>query len=180
MAKPPSAGFYRVRRARTVALAAAFALCCHAQERATTTPSAATAVHFQASLSPEPPGSALETWLDALAMAESGNRARLVHRDRDGQLYYGCLQFHEKTFVAYVKRFHLLPQSNRAATMRRIYDCAFQKRLAALMIRDDPDNWKHWRGTVEKRIGLPPAQPASATHTENAAKPQDSLGRVPD
>lgn len=102
------------------------------------------------------PANTLESWINALAVAESGNRQRLVHRDRDGQLYYGCLQFHERTFRAYVRKFHLLPTNSRAATMNRIYDCAFQKRLAALMIRDDPDSWKHWRRTVEKRVGLPP------------------------
>ena len=40
--------------------------------------------------------------------------------------------------------------------MDLIFDCAFQKRLAALMIRDNPENWKHWRTTVQRRIGLPP------------------------
>lgn len=102
------------------------------------------------------PADALELWIDKLAVAESGNRARLVHRDRDGQLYYGCLQFHAKTFRVYVRRFHLLPKSSREEMMGHIYDCAFQKHLAAMMIRDDPENWKHWRGTVEKRVGMPP------------------------
>ena len=102
----------------------------------------------------------LDTWLDALAIAESGNRERLVHRDRDGQLYYGCLQFQPRTFRAYVRRFHLLPNANRKEMLSRIYDCAFQKQLAALMIRSDPASWKHWRGTVENRVGLPPVDRA--------------------
>lgn len=98
----------------------------------------------------------MENWLDALAQAESGNRERLVHRDRDGQLYYGCLQFQAKTFRVYVRRFHLAPESSRSEIMSRIYDCGFQKRLALAMIRSDPSNWKHWRWTVERKIGLPP------------------------
>ena len=101
----------------------------------------------------------LEHWIDALAIAESGNRERLVHRDRDGQLYYGCLQFQPRTFRLYVRKFHLLPHANRKEMMSRIYDCAFQKQLATLMIRSDPAGWKHWRGTVENRVGLPPADP---------------------
>ena len=101
----------------------------------------------------------LEHWIDALAIAESGNRERLVHRDRDGQLYYGCLQFQPRTFRVYVRKFHLLPHANRQEMMSRIYDCAFQKQLATLMIRSDPAGWKHWRGTVENRVGLPPADP---------------------
>lgn len=101
----------------------------------------------------------LKHWIDALAIAESGDRERLVHRDRDGQLYYGCLQFQPRTFRVYVRKFHLLPNANRKEMMSRIYDCAFQKQLATLMIRSDPANWKHWRGTVENRVGLPPADP---------------------
>lgn len=133
-------------------LAAASALC-GAQERQP----AATPV-----LSPYGPSTVnpLEHWIDALAIAESGNRERLVHRDRDGQLYYGCLQFQPRTFRVYVRKFHLLPNANRKEMMSRIYDCAFQKQLAVLMIRSDPAGWKHWRGTVENRVGLPPADPA--------------------
>lgn len=110
--------------------------------------------------------STLESWLDSLALAESGNREWLVHRDRDGQLYYGCLQFQEKTFRVYVRKFHLLPRRSRPEIMNHIYSCAFQKHLAALMLRDDPSNWKHWRNTVEKRVGLPPLEPEPQTRTE--------------
>jgi hypothetical protein len=146
-------GYRRFRLSLTLLMAtAAFPLCCHAQEPEAASPPAPPAAE------PPSPVGALEVWIDKLAFAESGNRARLVHRDRDGQLYYGCLQFHAKTFRVYVKRFHLLPKNSRAETMKRIYDCDFQKRLAAMMIREDPDNWKHWRWTVEKRIGMPPAE----------------------
>lgn len=105
----------------------------------------------------------LQNWLDALAQAESGNRERLVHRDRDGQLYYGCLQFQAKTFRVYVRRLHLAPESSRSEIMSRIYDCGFQKRLAMAMIRSDPSNWKHWRWTVERKIGLPPTDASRET-----------------
>ena len=151
---PPGCRRFRLPRAILLATAA-FVLCGHAQEPQAASPARETADQAQ-TVSPEEPDDRLETWLDKLAFAESGNRPRLVHRDRDGQLYYGCLQFHAKTFRVYVRRFHLLPKSSRAEMMGRIYDCAFQKRLAAMMIRDDPDNWKHWRRTVEKRVGMPP------------------------
>lgn len=151
---------HRLRLACRIFLAAvAVALCCQAQEAGTASTASEPADRAPAaSAEISAPADALELWLDKLAVAESGNRARLVHRDRDGQLYYGCLQFHAKTFRVYVRRFHLLPQNSRAEMMHRIYDCAFQKRLAALMIRDDPDNWKHWKWTVEKRVGMPPAE----------------------
>jgi hypothetical protein len=97
----------------------------------------------------------LTKWLNALSFAESGNRPQIVHQDRDGRLYYGCLQFRERTFRFYVKKFNLAPNAQAAEVMALIYDCRFQKRLATRMIHDNPDNWKHWRYTVE-RIGLPP------------------------
>jgi hypothetical protein len=99
----------------------------------------------------------LKKWLAELSFAESGNRDWIVHRDRDGRYYYGCLQFREKTFRFFVEKFDLRPtEAEDAEVMDLIFDCAFQKRLAALMIRDNPENWKHWRTTVKRRIGLPP------------------------
>lgn len=97
----------------------------------------------------------LREWVDALAAAESGNRAWIVHQDRDGRFYYGCLQFRESTFRYFVEKFRFAPNAEPAEVMNLIYDCAFQKRLAARMIRQNPENWKHWRNTAG-RIGLPP------------------------
>ena len=116
----------------------------------------------------------LESWINALAVAESGNRSWLIHRDRNGQLYYGCLQFHERTFRAYARKFHLLPNMKRSEAMALIYDCEFQKRLATLMIEDDPGNWRHWKGTVRKRVGLPPAPPELREPEPHEAEPHDA------
>lgn len=108
----------------------------------------------------------MEEWLDDLAFAESGNRARIVHQDLDGRNYYGCLQFRLKTFRFFVDKFALASQVAPGDVTELIYDCAFQKRLAARMILDNPASWKHWRKTV-RRIGLPPAVLDAA----NAARP---------
>jgi len=97
----------------------------------------------------------LQEWIDALAVAESGNRNWIVHEEEDGRRYYGCLQFREETFRYFAKKFHMAHTAQPEDFMDLIYDCAFQKRLAARMIRENPANWKHWRKTVE-RIGLPP------------------------
>lgn len=164
--RPPNWPRFRLLRAALPA-AAVFALCCHAQEPESATSAAEPADQAQTVSAEEAPPDTLEIWLDKLAFAESGNRARLVHRDRDGQLYYGCLQFHAKTFRTYARRFHLLRQNSRAEMMKRIYDCDFQKHLAALMIRNDPDNWKHWRRTVEKVVGMPPAEVDRTSATES-------------
>ncbi|HKW96114.1 MAG TPA: hypothetical protein VJN43_00200 [Bryobacteraceae bacterium] len=115
---------------------------------------------------------ALRKWLDALSFAESGNRSWIVHRDRDGRDYYGCLQFRLTTFQYYVDKFDLAPDAEEDEVIDLIYDCAFQKRLATRMLRDNPDNWKHWRGTV-KRIGLPPG--SSGALDRAAAAPPHNL-----
>jgi hypothetical protein len=107
----------------------------------------------------------LEKWLDALSLAESGNRARIVHQDLDGRYYYGCLQFRVTTFRSFVDKFGLAPKPEDSDVMDLIYDCTFQKRLATRMILDNPENWKHWRATVQ-RIGLPPG----ATSTSDLAR----------
>lgn len=98
---------------------------------------------------------ALGKWIDTLAVAESGNRNWIVHEEEDGRRYYGCLQFREQTFRYFAMKFRLVQPAKSGDVMNLIYDCAFQKRLATRMIRENPGNWKHWRKTVEK-IGLPP------------------------
>jgi hypothetical protein len=105
-------------------------------------------------------GQALAQWIEALAAAESGNREWISHQDRDGGYNYGCLQFRERTFRHFVGKFNLAPNAEPDEVMNLIYDCAFQKRLALRMLRDNPENWKHWRKTV-RRIGLPPGADAA-------------------
>src|SRR6266403_343320 len=105
--------------------------------------------------SPADPAQTLAQWIEALAIAESGNREWIAHQDRDGGYNYGCLQFRERTFRHFVRKFNLAPNAEPDAVMNLIYDCAFQKRLALRMLRENPENWKHWKKTV-RQIGLPP------------------------
>ena len=114
------------------------------------------------------PGQTLAQWIDALAVAESGNREWIGHQDRDGGYNYGCLQFRERTFRHFVTKFNLAPNAERDEVMNLIYDCAFQKGLALRMLRESPENWKHWKRTA-RRIGLPPG--ASAACDADAAPP---------
>jgi len=122
----------------------------------------------------------LEKWLDALSFAESGNRAQIVHKDLDGRYYYWCLQFREKTFRSFVDKFGLAPNPEGNDVMELIYDCAFQKRLAVRMILDNPENWKHWRNTVQ-RIGLPPgaASPSDLARTARSGHSCPADKRAP-
>jgi hypothetical protein len=150
--------FHRLTRASPT-LAAMFLIVCGQPSRMLAQPASGAGT-----------GPVLEKWIDNLAVAESGNRQWIVHQDRDGGYNYGCLQFRERTFRFYVEKFKLVPSADPAEVMDLIYDCAFQKRLAARMIRENPDNWKHWRKTVG-RIGLPPR---STTEPESAnADPSD-------
>ena len=113
-------------------------------------------------------GRTLRQWIDALAVAESGNRSWIVHEEDDGRRYYGCLQFREETFRYFAKKLHVVQTTESGDVTSLIYDCAFQKRLAMRMILENPDNWKHWRKTVE-RIGLPPGAKAPAADRADQA-----------
>jgi hypothetical protein len=108
----------------------------------------------------------LRQWLDRLSFAESTNREWITHQDRDGRNYYGCLQFRESTFRFFVKKYNLAPDAEESEVMDLMFDCEFQKRVAGHMLRDNPENWKHWKFTVG-RIGLPPG--ARPRQDESAA-----------
>ena len=114
------------------------------------------------------PKRTMDEWLDALSFAESGNRARIVHQDVDGRNYYGCLQFRVKTFRFFVGKFGLAQNAGEDDLMHLIYDCAFQKRLAARMMLENPESWRHWRKTAQ-RIGLPPAA-TNPSHSPRKAR----------
>jgi hypothetical protein len=108
---------------------------------------------------------ALGKWIDALSVAESGNRGWIIHQDQDGRDYYGCLQFREKTFMHFATKFRLVQPNEPAKVMNAIFDCALQKRVATRMIRENPENWKHWRKSTA-RIGLPPGAKAAVAEGE--------------
>jgi len=72
-----------------------------------------------------------------------------------------------KTFRSFVDKFGLAPRPEGSDVMDLIYDCAFQKRLAARMILDNHENWKHWKRTVQ-RIGLPPGATSTSEPVRTA------------
>ena len=117
----------------------------------------------------------LGKWIEALAVVESGNRSWIVHQEADGRNYYGCLQFSEKTFRRYAKKFQLVQADDPDEFMNVIFDCALQKRLASRMIRQNPENWKHWKKSVE-RIGLPPGAKAPV-HVAAAEDPSQTVDK---
>jgi hypothetical protein len=110
------------------------------------------------------PDLVLRKWIDSLAAAESGNRDWIAHQDLDGRYNYGCLQFRERTFRFFIKKYKLAANAEPDKIMELIYDCAFQKRLALRMIQEDPENWKHWKKSA-RRIGLPPGSSDCGSET---------------
>lgn len=100
----------------------------------------------------------LYTWLDALEEYEClGCGENYSRVDVNGLRSYGCLQFQEQTFKAFVRRYDLLPYAETAEIMNMIYDCDFQKIVAHRMIQENDDAWSHWYTSVELRgLGKPP------------------------
>ena len=163
--------FHRSTRSLNTLAAVVVMTCCQFAQADGTDCAAYAAGNTPAPYSGARSGQTLGKWIDALAVAESGDRPWIVHRDRDGRDYYGCLQFRETTFRFFMKKFRLNPPAEPDEVMNLIFDCAFQKRLAARMIRQNPENWKHWRKSVE-RIGLPPEASCVADSTAGQSEHQ--------
>ena len=89
----------------------------------------------------------LDNWIEDLVQAESNGREDIIILDVNNRYSRGCLQFQDATFEHYTKRYGIEGD---------IMDCGFQKRLARLMIKENPDNWKHWWNSVRHKVGLPP------------------------
>jgi len=96
-----------------------------------------------------------EQWMNQLAETESGNDPTLRILDTNRKYSYGCLQFQLSTFRQYSREFSLFEDSRAVNLREEIYNCENQRKLAALMIREDYGNWRHWRNSV-KKIGMPP------------------------
>jgi hypothetical protein len=102
---------------------------------------------------PEP----LDDWLNQLVNKESNGKASIKILDTNGYYSYGCLQFQMRTFLEYGNKYDVFSNAEIEHLDKLIYDCDFQKRLAKLMIQDNPNNWRHWHTSVTKGgIGLPP------------------------
>ena len=98
----------------------------------------------------------LDVWIDKLRYEyeTKGYSDEAVktfkHLDTNGRYSYGCLQFQEGTFRTYALA------SAVSEWERTIYDCNLQKKISRQMILSDYSNWKHWRTSVERGLGLPP------------------------
>lgn len=92
----------------------------------------------------------MEQWLDRLQTDESGKNPLLVILDTNNKYSYGCLQFQAGTWAPYSKKYNVDAE---------IMDCKAQRYVAKQMIKEDWNNWKHWKTSVTtKTAGKPPAQ----------------------
>ena len=100
---------------------------------------------------------AFTQWLNRLEEAESNDsgNAHLKILDHNHKYSYGCLQFQAATFLAYGKRYDLIPD-DLTSVEPLIYNCILQKRLATDMIEGNYRNWRQWYHSVKDEIGLPP------------------------
>lgn len=117
-------------------------------------PTQATAPTQISILSPEAISyeTSINQWLDSLVNQESSGNARIVVLDVNGRYSYGCLQFQRATWDAYRDAYGI--------TEDDIFNCNLQRKLARLMIEDDPSAWRHWWNSVTKYgVGKPPKLP---------------------
>ena len=99
----------------------------------------------------------LAIWIDRLMMLESEGREDIVIVDTNGRLSKGCLQFQDATFNSYAKRYGIEGE---------IMNCGDQKKLATLMIQENPRNARHWYTSVFKRgLGPPPGSGDAGSRT---------------
>lgn len=106
----------------------------------------------------EPIKDDLDLWIDELVEYECPDcpdNFRII--DTNNRYSYSCLQFQEETFKGYIRRYDLFPETEDHELMNLIYHCDIQKKLAKLMIQENPKNWQHWYTSVAIRgLGIPP------------------------
>lgn len=88
-----------------------------------------------------------DDWLVDLSYCESGGREDIVILDTNNQYSYSCLQFQERTFNYYSKRYGFENVD--------IINCEHQKDVANEMLKENYNNWRHWYQCSTEKIGLP-------------------------
>ena len=76
--------------------------------------------------------------------------------DTNGEKSYGPFCYQEKTFLLFVRKYKLLPNTEDKEVINMIGDRDFQWLLTSMVFQDSLDHWIHWRTTATKKIGMPP------------------------
>src|SRR3990167_1384493 len=99
----------------------------------------------------------LTDYINELAVYECRNCPPKYDRvDSNGELSYSCLQFQERTFREQVAKYDMLPDIEPHEIMNLFYDCSFQKKLAVMMLQENPKFIWRWKTSVLRGLGLPP------------------------
>lgn len=99
----------------------------------------------------------LDSWLKKLVFLESEGKSNIKVLDNNGLHSFGCLQFQMSTFREFGLKYDLISKDDELGKV--IYNCALQKKIAARMIEDNYNNWRHWYTSVKIRgLGLPPKE----------------------
>ena len=86
----------------------------------------------------------LSPLIDKLAMCESGGDPEALNPEDGGSRSSGVLQFKDSTFLHYAKRYEMFPYAEDAEIINFLTDPDQQKKMATLMLKENPENWRHW------------------------------------
>ena len=96
----------------------------------------------------------LTVWLTKLAKNENCPHQGII--DSNGLRSSGIFCYQDRTFIGFVKKYNLLPNTEDKEILNFIGDNEFQLKLTRLVFEDNPKHWTHWFNTVKFKIGLPP------------------------
>jgi len=82
--------------------------------------------------------------IDKLANCESNNNPLVVNWEDNGSPSYGLLQFKERTFIHYTKRYNLMPKAEDNEILNNLFDGNYQRELAYRMLKEKAKNSVHW------------------------------------
>lgn len=90
----------------------------------------------------------LTLWVHKLAVCESGSNPQAINPQDGGSRSAGYIQFKDGTFKHYSERYNL------NYSPEDIWDKNKQVTLAVEMLKENPNNYKHWYNCA-KTIGKP-------------------------
>lgn len=86
----------------------------------------------------------ISEFINQLVMMESGGHEDLKVFDTNKKYSYSCLQFQMATWLEQGKKYGI------NTTSENIMNCSLQKNVAYKMLKDNPNNWKHWYNSTMK------------------------------
>ena len=95
----------------------------------------------------------LQKWLFRLSVCESNGRADIKVLDTNNRFSHGALQFQWPTWAGYASK--VFTEAEEQELWNLIYDKDAQMAVAEYMVKENYENWRHWK-VCTKKVGLPP------------------------